>query len=146
MLTPVPPTDCMRAREAVSVRLDGELGELEGVRLDGHLRRCPECRAFAAHADSLAAALRGALLESAPPLLFSPRERRRLRVPAAAAAGAVIAAIGFSFAVGQMIGSSSHGRALSLPPASSSASLDPGLLAMLNDPRELAHGHRFLPL
>lgn len=65
---------------------------------------------------------------------------------AAVAASAVIAATGLSFAVGQMIGSAAHGRAVSLPPASTPTSLDPGLLAMLNDPRELARGHRFVPL
>ena len=48
MLTPVPPTDCARARESASARLDGELVELQAAQLEAHLRSCPECQAYAA--------------------------------------------------------------------------------------------------
>ena len=37
---------CDRAREWVSLRLDGELSPLEDELLDRHLEACPGCRAF----------------------------------------------------------------------------------------------------
>lgn len=37
---------CDRAREWVSLRLDGELSPLEGELLDRHLEACPGCRAY----------------------------------------------------------------------------------------------------
>lgn len=107
MLTPVPPSDCMRAREAASARLDGELVELHAVQLEVHLRSCPDCRAFA---DGIAAT--GSLLRAAPldrPLepMFVPigtRRRRFAALPAAAAAAAVVAIAASSFAVGGFLG------------------------------------------
>ena len=39
---------CDRARQAVSLRLDGELSQLERVVIDRHLDRCPSCAEFAA--------------------------------------------------------------------------------------------------
>src|SRR5438552_17660981 len=38
---------CARARCWASLRVDGELSELEGALLDAHLGRCDECRAVA---------------------------------------------------------------------------------------------------
>ena len=57
MLTSLPPTDCMRAREAVSARLDGELSELDALRLDAHLSACATCTAFAVDATAVATRL-----------------------------------------------------------------------------------------
>jgi predicted anti-sigma-YlaC factor YlaD len=53
---------CDRARQAVSLRLDGELSQLERAVLDRHLKRCPECAAFASDAEELTLQLRGAEL------------------------------------------------------------------------------------
>ena len=39
---------CARARFWASLRVDGELSELEGALLDAHLGRCADCSAYAA--------------------------------------------------------------------------------------------------
>jgi predicted anti-sigma-YlaC factor YlaD len=107
MLTPVPPTDCMRAREAASARLDGELVELHGALLEAHLRVCPSCRAFADGIAATGAMLRGAALDQPSEPMFVPIEVRRRRfaaVPAAVAAAVVVAVAASSFAVGGFLG------------------------------------------
>ena len=58
MLTPIPPTECSRARESMSAQLDGELSELGSARLSAHLRECPECTAYALEMGAIAARLR----------------------------------------------------------------------------------------
>jgi anti-sigma factor RsiW len=136
MMKLVPPTDCTRAREAVSARLDGELAELDGVRLDAHLRRCEACATFAREAAAGAALLRGAALET-PDFAFVPSRiaRRRLGRPAAALP---------SFFLGRLLG----GQGGSAPQVAASGpivaqtipsvvpGLDPGLLAMLHHQAE----------
>ncbi len=87
---------CERAREWASLRLDGELSELEGALLEAHLRRCAECRAFAADVTEMTAALRAAELEPLTAPVVLPR---RTRVPVrafqvSAAAALVLAAAG----------------------------------------------------
>ncbi len=105
MLTPVPPTDCARAREAASARLDGELAELQGAHLDAHLRSCPECSAYVAAISATTRRLRAApLLQPAGSLVLESPRRRTGFVPVAAAAAIVVAVAGSSFAVGGMLG------------------------------------------
>jgi hypothetical protein len=114
MLTPVPPTECMSAREAASARLDGEVSELEAVRLDAHVLACPACRAYTSAIAGVAAELRAAPLERpsvvldvSPPGILALRISPRGRVPVAAAAAvvALVAAVtGISFAVGSVFG------------------------------------------
>ena len=105
MLIPVPPSDCVRAREAASRRLDDELTELESTRLDAHLRRCPACRELVGQIAVITTELRRAPLESAGVTIFTPRRRRALpalRVPALAAAVVAAALIGGgSFTLGR---------------------------------------------
>ena len=108
MLTSVPPSDCMLARESASARLDGELSELESARLDAHLRGCPDCRAYSAEIGAIAARIRAADLEQ-PARVTIPRRRRlagaRMQVAVAAAAAAVAAAVaGSSFTIGHAFG------------------------------------------
>src|SRR4051812_29978039 len=113
MLTPVPPTDCMLAREGASARLDGEVGELEGLRLDAHLASCAECAAFAAAIGGVSRELRRAPLEAAPAAALVPRRRRtRPRLAAVAAAGLVVGGAGSAFLVGQQLGSRGPARPL----------------------------------
>ncbi|MCU1349483.1 MAG: hypothetical protein JWO56_2513 [Acidobacteria bacterium] len=112
MSTPVPPIECQTAREAVSLRLDAGLPELDLARLDQHLHGCADCRIHAAELASIAARLRAAPLEQPDAPVFSLRPRR---VPAfgfhaAAAAVALVAvAAGSSFALGRALGT--HGSA-----------------------------------
>ena len=108
MLTPVPPTECTRAREAASARLDGELSELELAQLDIHLAGCLDCAEYAVVIEATTAQLRAAELMQPEEPIVLPRLRRRLRVVPVAAAAAVIAGVAASsFALGGALGS--HG-------------------------------------
>lgn len=107
MLTPVPPTDCMQARDAASLRLDGELSELDAVRLGLHLGDCAACRAYAREIEAITAELRSAALEQPSVAIFAPRRRRsglRTQSAAVAAVALVAAVAGTSFAIGRALG------------------------------------------
>jgi predicted anti-sigma-YlaC factor YlaD len=106
MLHLIPPSECSRARESVSCRLDGELTELEAARLDDHLRECADCSAYARELHALATELRSAPLERPNFTVFVATRRRPLvRLQTMAAAAAVVAiAAGSSFAVGRAVG------------------------------------------
>jgi predicted anti-sigma-YlaC factor YlaD len=107
MLTEVPPNDCQTARQAASLRVDGELSELEAFRLDAHLLGCPDCRLFAGRAESLARLVRAAVPEE-PPTSFVLSPPRRLSLSSwTAAACLVVAVAGSSFALGHVIGTRS---------------------------------------
>jgi predicted anti-sigma-YlaC factor YlaD len=85
---------CARAREWASLRLDGELSELEGLLLRRHLSRCAHCEEFVGTVTEMTGALRGATLER-PSRRFEaesqPSRGRPLRYRVAAAAAAVAA-------------------------------------------------------
>ena len=85
---------CDQARSLVSLRLDDELSELEGVLLEAHLGGCPACREFEAETAEATRELREAPLErlDQPIWLPAPRRRAYLRGLQTAAAGAVAAA------------------------------------------------------
>ena len=90
---------CARARFWASLRLDGELSELEGALLDAHLARCPECAAYTAGSEASITALRETPLEPAKPVVVHvPRPRRgALAFVTAAAligAAAILGALG----------------------------------------------------
>jgi predicted anti-sigma-YlaC factor YlaD len=133
MLSAVPPTECMRAREGASARVDGELAELESAWLDGHLRTCHACRDFAERIGGTAAALRVAVLEPAPAELFVVR-RRRLAMPIAAVAATLAIAVtaGTSFLVGQQLGAR-NGHSVTIGTTAKEPGVDPGMLAMLGN-------------
>jgi anti-sigma factor RsiW len=109
MLTPIPPTECSRARESMSAQLDLELSELDEARLSAHLRDCPGCAAYALEMGAIAARIRAAALEQPARPIGLP-QRQRLRVTARAAAAAVAVAAGASLARGHALGSSSSTR------------------------------------
>jgi predicted anti-sigma-YlaC factor YlaD len=111
MLTPVPPTDCMQAREAASLRLDGELNELDAVRLGLHLRDCAGCHAYAREIEAITLELRSAPLERprGESFVLRPKQVRAIRMQAAAVAavGIIAAVAGTSFAIGRVVGTDS---------------------------------------
>jgi len=92
MLTPVPLSDCQRARESVSAQLDGELSELGSARLSAHLRGCEACTAYALELASIATRLRAAPLERPGTGIALPARRRRAGLQIAAAAAVAVAA------------------------------------------------------
>jgi predicted anti-sigma-YlaC factor YlaD len=97
---------CDRARFWASLRLDGELSELEGALLDAHLARCAGCRALADGFVASTATLRSAPLEGvAPVAVDAPRSPRRLLATVAVVAVLVLGVI----AGGLVRGEVSHG-------------------------------------
>jgi predicted anti-sigma-YlaC factor YlaD len=97
---------CERARLWASLRLDGELSELEGALLEAHLARCDGCRSVADGFGASTTALRSAPLERpAPVALDLPRSPRRLLATIAVAAVLVLGVI----AGGVVRGAVSHG-------------------------------------
>jgi predicted anti-sigma-YlaC factor YlaD len=101
---------CERACRWASLRVDGELSELESALLDDHLGRCRSCRAFARGVEDVAAALAAARLERPAPLalVFPRRSRRPLPRVRSAAAATLVAAAAIAAVVGGVAG---HGQA-----------------------------------
>jgi predicted anti-sigma-YlaC factor YlaD len=106
MLTPVPPSECQRAREAVSAQLDRELSELGSARLSVHLRECDACAAYAREVGAIATRLRAAPLERPVTRVTLPARRRRPALQLAGAAAAVGIVALSSLALGHAISSS----------------------------------------
>jgi predicted anti-sigma-YlaC factor YlaD len=107
MMTPVPPIECVRARESASELLDDELPELDATRLDWHLRNCGECRAYAAQLKALAVTVRTAPAQQPELSVRVPARRRRPAIRLQTAAAAVILvgiASASSFALGSALG------------------------------------------
>jgi predicted anti-sigma-YlaC factor YlaD len=93
---------CDRARQLASLRLDGELSELEAALLDAHLARCAGCSAFAATSVNIATALRALApepFEATVAIPFVRRAHRMRALQAAAAAALVVAAAAFGSVV-----------------------------------------------
>jgi predicted anti-sigma-YlaC factor YlaD len=89
--------ECERTRASVSAALDGELSELESLRMRTHLDGCDACREFEESAQVSTTALRMAPLEPlSHPLVLPSRRRRALgvRVPSAAAAAVLMVIFG----------------------------------------------------
>lgn len=90
----VRPHRCEYARQAVSLRLDGELSEFEFALLEAHLAKCADCRAFEADVAPITAAVRSTALEPVETPFELPSRRggvARMRVLSAVAAVAVVA-------------------------------------------------------
>ena len=97
---------CNREREWISLALDGELSEFEQVVMAAHLRRCADCRAFAADVRGFTTTVRAARAEPLETRVWLGDPRRSLRAarlrrrvaPVASAAAAVAAVfVGVTF-------------------------------------------------
>ena len=87
------PAVCERSRSYVSLRLDGELAELEQRMLNAHLLECAGCRAYAADVGAATRAVRATPLAGlSRPLAPRLRHARPVRVRhvAAVAAGFLV--------------------------------------------------------
>jgi anti-sigma factor RsiW len=105
------PQMCERAREWASLRLDGELSELERALLDAHARRCGACAQYVEEIGAITASLRSAEREELPRPVSLPLRRSFAWATRALQAGAATAAVlaitaGLSLQVGRS--SSSH--------------------------------------
>jgi predicted anti-sigma-YlaC factor YlaD len=125
MSTPVLPSDCVRARESISVQLDSELSELDSARLSAHLEECSACSSHAHEMGEIAAHLRATPLDRPEVEIWLPRRRRTVvlrsasvRVTAAAAVVVVVVmmAAALSFVAGHYAATGgSHGSAVARP-------------------------------
>lgn len=79
---------CARARFWASLRVDGELSELEGALLDAHLGRCADCREYAAGVAGATETLRNAPLVAVAPMVIATPAR-----PGRAVAGLIAATL-----------------------------------------------------
>lgn len=86
--------NCERARASASLRLDGEISELEDAFLDAHLRSCATCNEYVAGMNGAVLALRAQPLEQVEhPVIVSGRRRIPVRSGAVASVAAVVAAV-----------------------------------------------------
>lgn len=84
---------CERARQWSSLRLDGELSQVESGLLDRHLAACAACRRFDAEIATTTFALRGAEPEAPERTWAQPRPAERSVVGARKLAVLVAAAL-----------------------------------------------------
>lgn len=88
------PRNCERARAWVSLRLDGEISELEDALLEAHLRRCASCREFEDSVRRVVVVLRSQPLEEIDhPVVVSGRRRLSVGLGGVASAAAALAAV-----------------------------------------------------
>ncbi len=103
----------------VSCEVDGELDDLDAVRLKRHLARCPTCAAWAEEASALARLLRSTE-PAEPDRMLAPQVLRRRRTraallttSAASVAAAVVAGLALQLPTGT--GPSGRGRSQTRP-------------------------------
>ncbi|MDX6413668.1 MAG: putative zinc-finger, partial [Gaiellaceae bacterium] len=70
-----PSTDCDWVRASASAAFDGELSEVEALRLDTHLASCSDCRAFAGGVAQTTRMLQDAPLEQLGFAIVLPSRR-----------------------------------------------------------------------
>jgi len=102
---------CDRARHWVSLRVDGELSQLESALLDAHLASCRPCGEFVRDVQAQTMLLRTASLQRAPEIGQLRRAERRIAplVASLAAAAALVVAmlLGGALRVHALVGGSS---------------------------------------
>jgi ferric-dicitrate binding protein FerR (iron transport regulator) len=108
------PLPCERGLELASLRLDGELSELESAALDQHLAACPRCTAAVVEIEAATALVRAAPLERPSRRLELPTRPVRPAARLAAVAAVLSLAVGFSV-LGAAIGGGSEQRTPTAP-------------------------------
>ena len=94
---------CERARQWASLRVDGELSELEDALLEQHLEGCASCTAFAVRLAATTEAVRAVPLER-PEISYPRFERPVIRLPVGRRVA--IVAVAAAAALGAFVGSS----------------------------------------
>ena len=105
---------CERARQWASLRIDGELSELEDALLEKHLEGCASCSAFAVRLGATTEAVRTAPQER-PQISYPRFERPTIRLPVGRRVA--IVAIAAAAALGAFVGSSLQSPAPARGPA-----------------------------
>jgi ferric-dicitrate binding protein FerR (iron transport regulator) len=101
---------CDRAREWISLHLDGELSEFERIVLEAHVARCSECREFRVELQGISLDLRQAPLERlGRPVELPRRTRLTARTLQFAAAAAAAVAVGAGSSLGVITADRSSG-------------------------------------
>lgn len=118
---PRPSLPCERAREWASLRLDGELSQLENAMLESHLTRCAACDEVVFRTEAFTTALRTSPLEALRRPIAIPRAAamRAARVTAAAAVMLVAAGLGSVFATSMPSSTTTEHAAARVSPADS---------------------------
>lgn len=127
-----PSNECDQAREAASARLDGELSELETVRLEAHLDGCESCRAVVLALAGTTTLIRETPSEApARPFVLPSRQprRRSLSLQTAVAASVLLAAASFS------LGRALHPRSTGGTPTTTAQAASNHLLALAPENR-----------
>jgi hypothetical protein len=137
---PLENTRCDRARQWSSLRLDGELSELESVLLDKHLEMCGGCLAFDQRLHAAARTLR--LTPPEAPLAPIQPELPERRVAFPVGRRLMVAAIAAALALGSVVGSSLHRPA---PDTSIPAPQVSLLTRDMSQLREIPRGKRVSP-
>jgi predicted anti-sigma-YlaC factor YlaD len=109
---------CTRAREWASLRVDGELSELERLLLRRHLSRCESCRTFAEQLTATSQLLRTAPVERPSRALVPevrPVRRRKLGLRVALAGALVVIAAATGGVVGSIVGGGDGGSSPTQP-------------------------------
>ena len=107
---------CEPARQLASIRLDGELSDLEAAILDRHLSSCPSCREWAREVGETSKALREAPLERPSRSLVPAPARRRIPWKVVMAAAVVVVTAALASVLGVVLsGGSRPARQPSLP-------------------------------
>jgi predicted anti-sigma-YlaC factor YlaD len=130
---------CERARQWSSLRLDGELSELEGALLEKHLETCGSCMSFAERLTATALSLRTTPPE-APRIRFQIPKRTRVSFPASRRVA--VAAIAAALGLGSLVGSMLHRPAASPTPESPQISF---LTRDVSQLRQIPRGRHIAP-
>jgi anti-sigma factor RsiW len=94
---------CERARQWASLRVDGELSELEDTLLEKHLEGCASCMAFAARLTAATEAVR-AVPQERPQIDYPRFKRPVIRLPVGRRVA--IVAVAAAAVLGAFVGSS----------------------------------------
>jgi predicted anti-sigma-YlaC factor YlaD len=138
------PVVCERARLWSSLRVDGELSELESALLDSHLGRCDDCRTFARRVEGAAAALAAAPVET-PDVQAHVASRPR-RVSGSLRSAAITSVVAVIAAVAVAAGISAPGAVHATKPVAMVHALDtPNELRTLRRPGLIVRSQAQVP-
>jgi anti-sigma factor RsiW len=102
---------CERAREWASLRLDGELSELERALLDSHTRNCAACAEYVEEIDAFTTAIRSAdLVQLSRPVALPLRPSFAWATRAFQAGAATAAVLAITAGLALQVGRNSSAR------------------------------------